>query len=146
MQLSSANVIEAVKTYRTVESTSKLVKRDVPGRVVFTAYAPKTKIAKHIKKEVKAVKLPTMKTKLHRLVAFQELSYGEIPHTGTAAAQAQLLVQEMVLSFMDEPLPDGVTVSFKEDFADHKTAKKAPAEPIANFPLKMRESLRTQLA
>lgn len=112
VQLSSANVIEAVKTYRTVENAAKLVKREVPGRVVFTDYTPKTNIAKHIKNEVKDVGLPAMKTKLHRLVAFQELSYGTVPRIGKAGAQAQLLVDEMhamgVLPFMDTA---GVTVS-----------------------------------
>ena len=115
VQLSSANVIEAVNTYRTVESASKLMKRDVPGSVVFTGSAPKTNIAKHIKKEVKSVGLKAMKTRLNRLVAFQELSYGEVPRTGIAGGQAQVLLNEIrkmgVLPFMD----GGITVTLLEE-------------------------------
>ena len=105
-QTSSANVIEANNTFQTVQSVSKIVKRDIPARVVLTDYTPGTNIAKHIRREIQDFGLPLMKTILHRLVAFQELSYGEFPKTGTACAQAQLLVQEIeklgVLPFMND--------------------------------------------
>jgi hypothetical protein len=40
--------------------------------------------------------LPVMKTRLHHLVAFKELTFtGRIPKKGTAGAQGQLLVQEI---------------------------------------------------
>ncbi len=107
LQLSSSDVIEAIKTYNLVTSASEMVKREIPSRVVFTDYTPKTNIAKYVKKRVKKHELPTMKTRLHRLVAFKELTFtGEIPKTGTAGAQGQLLVQEIqkmgLLPFMDE--------------------------------------------
>jgi hypothetical protein len=75
--------------------------------VVYTDYTPKTNIAKYVKKRVKKHELPTMKTRLHRLVAFKELTFtGDVPKTGTAGAQGQLLVQEIqkmgLLPFMDE--------------------------------------------
>ena len=106
VQTSSANVIEANNTYQTVQSVSKMVGREVQARVVLTDFTPNTNIAKHIKNEVADFGLPMMNTILHRLVAFQELSYGEFPRTGKAGAQAQLLVQEIekmgVLPFMNE--------------------------------------------
>lgn len=107
LQLSSSDVIEAIKTYNLVSSASEMVKREIPSRVVYTDYTPKTNIAKYVKKRVKKHELPTMKTRLHRLVAFKELTFtGEIPKTGTAGAQGQLLVQEIqkmgLLPFMDE--------------------------------------------
>lgn len=115
VQLSSANVIEAVTTYRAVESTAKLVKRDVPGRVVFTDVTPNTNISKHIIKEVRDVGLPALNTRLHRLVAFQELSYGQMPRTGTAAAQAQLLVQEIEKMGVLPFLSTGVSVDLENE-------------------------------
>ncbi len=106
VQTSSANVLEANNTFQTVKNVSKLVGREVSARVVLTDFTPNTNIAKHIRREVEGFGIPTMKTILHRLVAFQELSYGELPKTGTAAAQAQLLVQEIeklgVLQFMSK--------------------------------------------
>ena len=107
LQLSSSDVIEAIKTYNLVSSASEMVKREIPSRVVYTDYTPKTNIAKYVKKRVKKHELPTMKTRLHRLVAFKELTFtGDIPKTGTAGAQGQLLVQEIqkmgLLPFMDE--------------------------------------------
>ncbi|MCZ6889131.1 MAG: ParA family protein [Gammaproteobacteria bacterium] len=107
LQLSSSDVIEAIKTYNLVASASEMVKREIPSRVVYTDYTPKTNIAKYVKKRVKKHQLPTMKTRLHRLVAFKELTFtGDVPKTGTAGAQGQLLVQEIqkmgLLPFMDE--------------------------------------------
>jgi len=107
LQLSNSDIIEATRTYNLVSSASDMVKREIPGRVVFTDYTPKTNVARHVKKKVKKNGLPALKTRLHRLVAFKELTFsGQIPRTGTAGAQGQLLVQELhsmcVLPFMDE--------------------------------------------
>ena len=96
VQLSSADVIEAIKTYDLVKSAGRMVKRKIPGRVIFTDYQPNTNIASFVEQQVKQNKLPAMRTKLHRLVAFKELTFtGKIPSKGTAGAQAQLLVQEI---------------------------------------------------
>ena len=107
VQLSSADVIEAIKAYDLVKSAAQMVKRKIPGRVLFTDYTPNTNIAKFVEVQVKKNKLPAMKTKLHRLVAFKELTFtGVVPVSGTAGAQAQLLVQEIqkmgVLPFRKE--------------------------------------------
>jgi len=96
IQLSSADVIEAIKTYDLVQSASKMVKREIPARIIFTDYTPNTNIAGFVEQQVKQNKLPAMKTKLNRLVAFKELTFtGVVPVNGTAGAQAQLLVQEI---------------------------------------------------
>ncbi len=95
VQISSANVVEAWNTYRTVQSTSKLVGREIPTRIVLTNFSPNTNISEHVKDEIEELKLPMMKNRLHQLVAFQEMTFGRVPKTGTAGAQAQLLVQEI---------------------------------------------------
>ena len=95
VQISNANIIEGWNTYRTVQNTSKLVNREITARIVLMNYSPNTNISEHVKDEVEALELPIMKTSLHRLVAFQEMSFGKVPKIGTAGAQAQLLVQEI---------------------------------------------------
>jgi chromosome partitioning protein len=97
LQLSNGDVVEAAKTYNVVQSACEMVERDIPGRLVFTDYTPKTNIAKHVRKQTKKRELPTMRTRLHHLVAFKELTFsGKVPKKGTAAAQGQLLVDEIV--------------------------------------------------
>ena len=107
VQLSNSDAIEAIKTHRLVTSTSAMVNRDIAARVVFTDYTPKTNIAKQVRKKIRKSELPTMKTRLHHLVAYKELTFtGKVPKKGTAGAQGQLLVQEMCelgyLPFMEE--------------------------------------------
>jgi chromosome partitioning protein len=96
MQLSNADVVEAEKTYKLVRSASKMTTRQIPARVVYTDYTPKTKVAKRVRKEIQDRDLPVMNTRLHHLVAFKELTFnGKVPKKGTAGAQGQLLVQEI---------------------------------------------------
>ena len=95
-QLSNSDVIEASKTHKLVLSAAEMGNRDIKSRVLFTGYTPKTNIAKQVRKHVKKLGLPTLETRLHHLVAYKELSFsGKVPKRGTAAAQGQLLVQEM---------------------------------------------------
>jgi chromosome partitioning protein len=107
LQLSQADVVEAEKTYRMVKSTSEMSGNRIKSRLVYTDYTPKTKVAKKVRKTVDALGLPTMKTRLHHLVAFKELTFsGKVPRKGPAGAQGQLLVQEIcelgLLPFMQE--------------------------------------------
>jgi chromosome partitioning protein len=107
LQLSHADVAEAEKTYRLVKSTSRMLDRKIKARLVYTNYVPKTRIAKKVRKSVDDLSLPTMKTRLHHLVAYKDLTFtGKIPKKGAAAAQGQLLVQEIcemdLLPFMRE--------------------------------------------
>lgn len=107
VQLSNSDAIEAIKTHRLVASTSAMVNREIEARVVYTDYTPKTNIAKQVRKKIRKHELSVMKTRLHHLVAYKELTFtGKVPKKGTAGAQGQLLVQEIsdlgYLSFMRE--------------------------------------------
>ncbi len=107
VQLSNGDVIEEVKTARIVKSAGDMSNREIPARVIYTDYTPKTNIAKQVRKKVKKQGLECLDTRLHHLVAFKELTFnGKIPKKGTAGAQGQLLVQELAdlgfLPFMNE--------------------------------------------
>lgn len=96
VQLSNSDVIEAIKTHNLVQSAGELAGREIPHRVVYTDYTPKTNIAKQVRKKIRKNGLDAMDTRLHHLVAYKELTFtGKIPKKGTAAAQGQLLVQEV---------------------------------------------------
>jgi len=107
LQLSKADVMQAEKTVRLVQSTAHITGRDIPSRLLLTDYTPKTKIAKKVRRQVKEMGLPTLETRLHHLVAYKELTFtGKVPRKGTAGAQGQLLVQEIrdlgFMPFMQE--------------------------------------------
>lgn len=107
VQLSNGDVIEAVKTSRIVKSAGDMSNREIPARVIYTDYTPKTNIAKQVRKKVKKQGLKCLETRLHHLVAFKELTFnGKVPKKGTAGAQGQLLIQELAdqgfLPFMNE--------------------------------------------
>ena len=107
LQLSKADVMQAQKTHRLVQSTAHMTSRDIPVRSLFTDYTPKTKIAKKVRQHVKDLGLPVFNTRMHHLVAYKELTFtGKIPKKGTAGAQGQLLVQEIaelgMMPFMQE--------------------------------------------
>ncbi len=107
LQLSKGDVVQAEKTHRLVQSTANITGRDIPARLLFTDYTPKTKIAKKVRQRVEDYGLPTFKTRLHHLVAYKELTFsGKVPKKGRAGAQGQLLVQEIaqmgILPFMQE--------------------------------------------
>ena len=53
IQVSSSDVIEAIKTVRLVESASQMTKRTIPARVVFTDFQPNTNVTEHTESEVK---------------------------------------------------------------------------------------------
>ncbi len=107
LQLSKADVMQAQKTYKLVQSTASITGRQIPARLLFTDYTPKTKIAKKVRRHVNELALPTFDTRMHHLVAYKELTFtGKVPRKGTAGAQGQLLVQEIrdlgYLRFMEE--------------------------------------------
>ena len=96
VQSSSDDVIEAVKTAELVKSAASMVKRKIPLRVVFTDYQPKTQVGKHTQREIANFGLKALDTKLHRLVAFKEMSFtGLLPMSGKAAEQVKSLMQEL---------------------------------------------------
>jgi chromosome partitioning protein len=106
IQTSSADIVEAIKTVNLIKSAALMMKRDVTARVIMTAYQPGTNISAHIENEVAKAKLPVMETKLHRLVAFQEMSFtGLVPTSGLAGLQCMNLLDEIqALGALPEPV------------------------------------------
>ena len=93
---SSADIVEAIKTMNLVRSAAQMLRRDVPARVVLTAVQPGTNIAEHVEKEVAKAGLPVLRTRLHRLVAFQEMSFTGIPPTsGHAGVQTSNFLDDL---------------------------------------------------
>ena len=96
VQLSSADVVEAVKTMRLVESASAMTKRDIPARIVLTDYQPATNIAAHTESELARSDVPVLQTKLKRLVGFKEMTFsGEVPMIGAAGEVVRWLVSDL---------------------------------------------------
>ena len=107
LQMSKGDVVQAQKTYGLVQSTANMKGHNIAARLLLTDYTPKTKIGKKVRQRIEAFGLPVFKTRFHHLVAYKELTFsGKVPRTGKAAAQGQLLVQEIadlgVLQFMQE--------------------------------------------
>jgi len=88
--------VEAIKTMNLIKSASLMMRREVAARVILTGYQPNTNISTHIENEIAKAKLPVMETKLHRLVAFQEMSFtGIVPMTGLAGLQCANFLEEI---------------------------------------------------
>lgn len=95
-QLSSADVVEAAKTQRLVQSAATMTRQEILTRVVLTDYQPKTVIAGHVERELEACALTPLEAKLHRLVAFKEMTFtGEVPTDGLAAQQVHAFLDEL---------------------------------------------------
>jgi len=95
LKLSSSDVMEAVKTMSLVKSASVMMGRQITARVVLTGYKPRTMVAAHVEREIAGAKLPEMRTRLHDLVAFEEMTFsGAVPVTGLAGLQAEALYEE----------------------------------------------------
>lgn len=85
-QLSSADIVEASKTNQLIASAAAMTRQDICARVVLTDYQPKTIIAAHVEDELAACGLTVLPTRLHRLVAFKEMTFtGKAPKSGHAA-------------------------------------------------------------
>jgi len=96
VQLSSADVIEAVKTMRLVESAAVMIKREIMARIVLTDYQPFTNIAAHTESELEKSGVHVLPTKLKRLVGFKEMTFtGEIPMTGSAGEVVRRLIADL---------------------------------------------------
>jgi chromosome partitioning protein len=93
---SSADIVEAIKTVNLIKSASQMMRKEIPTCVVLTAVQPGTNIAEHIEKEVTKAGLPVLSTRLHRLVAFQEMSFTGIPPaTGLAGVQCSNFLYDL---------------------------------------------------
>ncbi len=95
-QLSSADVVEAVKTNQLVASAAAMTRQEIMARVVLTDYQPKTLIAGHVERELLACGLEALNTRLHRFVAFKEMTFtGEVPESGPARDQVEAFLTEI---------------------------------------------------
>jgi len=95
-QLSSADVVEAAKTARLIASAAAMTRQTIPSRVVLTDYQPKTVIAGHVERELASCGLTPLETRLHRLVAYKEMTFtGDVPTDGPAGHQLDQLVEEL---------------------------------------------------
>ncbi len=93
---SSADIVEAIKMVNLIRSASQMMRKEIPTRVVLTAVQPGTNIAEHIEREVAKAKLSVLDTRLHRLVAFQEMSFtGIAPTTGIAGMQCSKFLYDL---------------------------------------------------
>lgn len=93
---SSADIVEAIKTMNLIRSAAQMLRREVAARVVLTAVQPGTNIAEHVEKEIAKADLPVLGTRLHRLVAFQEMSFTGIPPTsGLAGVQCSNFLDDL---------------------------------------------------
>jgi chromosome partitioning protein len=100
LKLSAADVTEAMRTMALVKSASTMMGREIVARVVLTGFKPRTSVATHVEQEIASVALPDLKTRLHDLVAFEEMTFnGIVPVIGAAGVQAEALFAEaMVLA------------------------------------------------
>ena len=95
LKLSAADVTEAMRTMALVKSASTMMGREIVARVVLTGFKPRTSVATHVEQEIASVALPDLKTRLHDLVAFEEMTFnGIVPVIGVAGAQAEALFAE----------------------------------------------------
>jgi len=95
-QLSSADVVEAAKTKQLVESAARMTRREIPVRAVLTDYQPGTLVGAHVERELAACGLEPVRTRLHRLVAFKEMTFtGDVPSSGTAGTQVANLIEDV---------------------------------------------------
>jgi chromosome partitioning protein len=95
-QLSSADVVEAAKTRQLIDSAAAMTRQAILSRVVLTDYQPRTVIAGHVERELEACRLEALPTKLHRLVAFKEMTFtGDVPALGPAADQVATLLDDV---------------------------------------------------
>jgi chromosome partitioning protein len=93
---SAADIVEAIKTVNLIRSAPQMMRREVVARVVLTGVQPGTNIAEHVEKEVAKAGLPVLRTRLHRLVAFQEMSFTGLPPTsGHAGVQCSNFLDEL---------------------------------------------------
>jgi len=93
---SAADIVEAIKTVNLIRSAGQMLRRELAVKVVLTAVKPGTNIAEHVEKEVAKAKMPVFPTRLHQLVAFQEMSFTGIPPTtGLAGIQTTNFLDEL---------------------------------------------------
>ncbi len=95
LKLSAADVTEAARTMALVKSASTMMNREIVARVVLTGFKPRTSVAAHVEQEIGNAKMPDIKTRLHDLVAYEEMTFnGVVPVIGPAGFQAEAMFAE----------------------------------------------------
>lgn len=95
LQSSLGDIVEAVKTYRLVESVESLRNRPVLARAVLISLKEKTGVGKHILTQAGNAGLPMMQARLSSRVAFQASSFESKPLKGKAADELAALMDEI---------------------------------------------------
>ena len=95
-QLSSADIVEASKTSQLVQSAEAMTRQEIVARIVLTDYQPKTVIAGHVEEELETCDLKVLRTRLHRLVAFKEMTFsGKLPKSGLASELVDYMLDDI---------------------------------------------------
>ena len=95
LKLSAADVTEAARTMTLVKSAATMMGREIVARVILTGFKPRTSVAAHVEQEIGSAMMPDIKTRLHDLVAFEEMTFnGIVPAIGPAGVQAEALFAE----------------------------------------------------
>src|SRR5216684_1874675 len=94
-----ANVFEAARTYRIVESASQLTRRTIPAHT-FLCRVKRSAVATHAREQLTALKTNPLTAQLSDRVLFQEATFhGASPTvlapSSTAAAEVALLAREL---------------------------------------------------
>ena len=78
-----------------MSAPAAMQRREIPARAVFMGFKPRTSIATHVEAEVAKANLSALKTRLHDLVAFEEMTFnGVVPGSGMAGSQTEALFEE----------------------------------------------------
>ena len=95
LKLSDGDMLEAVKTMALIRSTSTMMRREIPARLVLTGFKPNALVAKHVVQEIERMGLQETRTRLHDLVGYIDMTHSGIVPVGSAVdAQASALFHE----------------------------------------------------
>ncbi len=110
-----ANVFEAARTYRIVESASQLTRRTIPAHT-FLCRVKRSAVATHARAQLAALKTNPLTAQLSDRVLFQEATFhGASPTvlapSSTAAAEVALLAREVEWLLRVEPAARATTLA-----------------------------------
>ena len=96
---SEDDVLEALKTKQIVKNAQKLIKKDIPYRVVLTQVRSGTLVNEHSKKQFEAFSVPLFQTEIANRTIFQQCRFeGTSPYRATdqkATAEIESFTEEI---------------------------------------------------
>ena len=93
---SRADVEQAIKTLKLVESMARAARRDIPTRVVPSRVKQATAVTRHTMAELEEAELPRTSACMGDRVAFAEMTFsGRVPASGDAGQEIKALIQEL---------------------------------------------------